>query len=155
MQAMNKEEIFEILMQANGEDIASVAHQLGESIDHTVIQPPAQELVMFQAEESVEKIDFNVGEILVTTAHIRVGNAIGFSMVMDMNEAKAFDCALLMGVYEAGLTEADKVEKLAKQLHKKQTEQLREEREIISSTRVNFELMSGQDPNVKHNMDSE
>lgn len=148
---MNKEKIFEILMQADGEDISPLAAKLRSSVIHTVIKPPAQELIMFQAEESVEKIDFNVGELLVTTAHVRVGDAIGFSMVMDINEDKALDCALLMGVYESGLPEAAKVGKLAVALEEKLLNQLREEREIISSTKVHFEVMGGQDPNVKHN----
>jgi hypothetical protein len=56
-----------------------------------------------------------------------------------------------MAVYEARLPEAKDIEDLAEIIHQKQTAQLREEREIVSSTRVNFEVMGGQDPNVKHN----
>lgn len=148
---MNKEKIFEILMQADTEDIAPLAEQLRRSVPNKIIKQPAQEAVMFRAEESVEKIDFNVGEILVTSAQVRVNDSIGFSMVMDVDETKALDCALLMGIYEARLLEAKKVEELAEWLNDKMTARLREEREIISSTRVNFEVMGGQDPNIKHN----
>ncbi len=148
---MNKEHVFQILMEADGADISQLAEQLRTIVTHRVVRKPARELVMFQAEESVEKIDFNVGEILVTTAHVRVGEVIGFSMVMDDNEAKALDCALLMGIYEAQLPEADQIVKLVRILQDKQMSRLREEREIVSSTRVNFEVMGGQDPNIKHN----
>jgi phosphonate C-P lyase system protein PhnG len=130
---MSKCKVFETLMLGKSSDIGLLADRLRESIPHEVIKKPARELVMFQVEESVEKLDFNVGEILVSSAEVRVGDAIGYSMVMDIDEQKALDCALLMAVYEAGLPQ-------------------RREREIVSSTRVNFEVLGGQDPNVKHNV---
>jgi phosphonate C-P lyase system protein PhnG len=108
---------------------------------------------MFRAEESVEKIDFNVGEVLVTSAEVRVEDAIGYSMIMDTDKQKALDCALLMGIYEAGLPQMKEIENLAEMMHAKKTRQLREEGEIVSSTRVNFEVMGGQDPNIAHNVE--
>jgi alpha-D-ribose 1-methylphosphonate 5-triphosphate synthase subunit PhnG len=150
---MEKENVFEVIMQADGEDIASLADELRTSIPHEVIKPPQQELVMFQVEESVEKIDFNVGEVLVTSAEIRVEDTIGYSMVMGNDDQKALDGALLMAVYEAGLSQKKSIEDLAVTLHAKMIRQLREEREIVSSTRVNFEVMGGQDPNIKHNVE--
>jgi phosphonate C-P lyase system protein PhnG len=104
-------------------------------------------------EESVDKIDFNVGEVLVTSAEIRVKDVNGYSMVMDIDEQKALDCALLMGVYEAWLPEQSNVAALAERLHRKMRNQLREEREIVNATRVEFEVMGGQDPNVKQNLE--
>jgi alpha-D-ribose 1-methylphosphonate 5-triphosphate synthase subunit PhnG len=147
---MLKEKIFEIIMQGETADIAPLAEEMRQVIDHCVIKPPQMELVMFQAEESVEKIDFNVGEVLVTSAEVRVEDAIGYSMIMDTDKQKALDCALLMGICEAGLPQMKEIEKLAEILHEKMTQQLQEEREIVSSTRVNFEVMGGQDPNIAH-----
>ena len=152
---MLKEKIFEIIMQADPADIAPLADRMRQSIEYRVIKSPKQELVMFQAEESVEKLDFNVGEVLVTSAEVRVKDAIGFSMIMETDEQKALDCALLMGIYEAGLPEMKEVESLAELVQQKISEQLREEREIVSSTRVNFEVMGGQDPNIEHNVEKE
>lgn len=151
---MTKEEIFEVLMQAEAGQIQPLAETLGRTIPHHVLKGPAQELIMFQAEESVEKIDFNVGEILVTTARIKVNDAIGFAMVMDMDEEKAQGAALLIGIIEANLPESDQIRDLVAGLKDYQLGQLREEREIISSTRVNFEVMGGQDPNINHNAQS-
>ena len=148
---MSKEKVFERIMQGDPSDMAPLVSRLRESIPHEVIKAPTRELIMFRAEESVEKLDFNVGEILVTSAEVRVNDAIGYSMVMDIQEQKALDCALLMAVYEAQLPETKDIEELTEFIHRKQNAQLREEREIVSSTRVNFEVMGGQDPNVKHN----
>jgi alpha-D-ribose 1-methylphosphonate 5-triphosphate synthase subunit PhnG len=152
---MLKEKIFEIIMQGDPSDIFPLADRMRQSIQHHVIKTPQQELVMFQVEESVEKIDFNVGEVLVTSAEVRVDDTIGYSMIMETDEQKALDCALLMGIYEAGLPQMKEIENLAETIHKKMTEQLREEREIVSSTRVNFEVMGGQDPNIEHNVEKE
>ncbi|MDJ0783852.1 MAG: phosphonate C-P lyase system protein PhnG [Desulfosarcinaceae bacterium] len=152
---MVKEKIFETLMQGDAADLAPLAARLREQIAHDVLKPPTQELVMFQMEESVEKIDFNVGEILVTSAEVRVADAIGYSMVMETDAAKALDGALLMGVYEADLPAARQVEDLVEQLDRKHRDALRREREMASATRVHFEVMGGQDPNVKHNAEEE
>lgn len=148
---MSKEKIFAALMQGDAGDLAPLAAHLRETISFEVLKAPTQELVMFQMEESVEKIDFNVGEILVTSAEVRVKDAIGYSMVMAADEAKALDGALLMGVYEAGLPEAQAVADLAERLDRDRANALRAEREMVSATRVRFEMMGGQDPNVKHN----
>jgi phosphonate C-P lyase system protein PhnG len=150
---MSKEKVFEILMQAEAADITELANRLRTSIPHDVIKTPKQELVMFEMEESVQKIDFNVGEVLVTSAEVRVDDVIGYSMVMDIDEQKALDCALLMGVYEARRPEGRAVEDLVENLNRNMTMRMREEREIVSSTRVEFEVMGGQDPNVKHNVE--
>jgi alpha-D-ribose 1-methylphosphonate 5-triphosphate synthase subunit PhnG len=148
---MSKEKVFELIMQGEPSEMDPLVSRLRESIPHEVIKAPTTELVMFRAEESVEKLDFNVGEILVTSAEVRVNDTIGYSMVMDIQEQRALDCALLMAVYEARLPEAKDIEDLAEIIHQKQNALLREEREIVSSTRVNFEVMGGQDTNVRHN----
>lgn len=152
---MLMEKVFETLMQGDAADLAPLADQLRETIPFEVLKAPTQELVMYQMEESVEKIDFNVGEILVTSAEVRVKDAIGYSMVMETDETKALNCAMLMGVYEAGLPEARAIEDLVEKLDRNRREALRREREIVSSTRVQFEVMGGQDPNVKHNSDGD
>ena len=152
---MLKEKVFEIIMQGAPSDISPLADRLRQSVRHQVIKSPQLELVMFQVEESVEKIDFNVGEVLVTSAEVRVENAIGYSMIMETNEQKALDCALLMAVYEAGVPQMKEIENLAEIMHEKSIQQLREERQIVNSTRVQFEVMGGQDPNIEHNVEKE
>jgi alpha-D-ribose 1-methylphosphonate 5-triphosphate synthase subunit PhnG len=152
---MVKERIFEIIMQGNPSDISPLANRLRESIQHQVIKAPKLELVMFQAKESVEQIDFNVGEVLVTSAEVRVNDAIGYSMIMETDEQKALDCALLMAIYEAELPQMKEIDGLAEILQKKMIKQLHEEREIVNSTRVNFEIMGGQDPNIKHHVEED
>jgi phosphonate C-P lyase system protein PhnG len=149
---MLKKKVFETLMQGAPEDLAPLAEQLRKKIPHEILKAPTQELVMFQMEESVEKIDFNVGEILVTSAEVRVKDTIGYSMVMETDVEKALNCALLMGVYEADLPEARSVAELVEILDRKGRQALRMERECASATRVHFEVMTGQDPNVKHNV---
>ena len=152
---MLKEKIFEVIMQGASSDIHPLADKMRQSIQHRIIKSPKLELVMFQAEESVEKIDFNVGEVLVTSAEVQVEDAIGYSMIMETDQQKALDCALLMGIYEARLPQMKEIENLVDSMHNKMIKKLREEREIVSSTRVNFEVMGGQDPNIEHNVEKD
>ena len=148
---MSRKKVFEMLMQGDKSKIAECASKLRKTIPFTILKKPAQELVMFQVEESVEKMDFNVGEVLVTSAEVRVNDSIGYSMVMDLDDQKALDCAFLMGVYDAELEEKTIIDALVEDFRIETIQKMKEEREIISSTRVNFEIMGGQDPGVKHN----
>ncbi|MGD9202707.1 MAG: phosphonate C-P lyase system protein PhnG [Chitinispirillia bacterium] len=148
---MSRKKVFEMLMQGDKSKIAECASKLRKTIPFTILKKPTQELIMFQVEESVERIDFNVGEVLVTSAEVRINDTIGYSMVMDLDDQKAFDCAFLMGVYDAELEEKKIIEALVEDFHIEMVHKMREEREIVSSTRVNFEIMGGQDPGVKHN----
>jgi alpha-D-ribose 1-methylphosphonate 5-triphosphate synthase subunit PhnG len=148
---MTKEQVFDVLMQAERADVSPLAAELKKTVRYAVLKKPVQELVMFRVEENVEKLDFNVGEVLTTSAEVRVKDVIGYGMVMGLDGELALDCALLMGVYEAGLPRKRDVEELAASLSRKREAALRKEKEIAGSTRVSFELIGGQDPNVSHN----
>ena len=144
-----KEKIFELIMEGTAEELFPLANEIKGNYTYKIVKKPSEGLIMFRTEETVEKIDFNVGEILVTTAEVNIENTLGYSMIMSMDFEKALDAAIIMGAYEANLKEKPRIEKLSKEILNRKNISLREEREIISSTRVNFEVMGGQDPNVQ------
>lgn len=148
---MNKREIFEILMESGSEKIKDLSVELMEKIPYQTVRKPEEGLLMFRMRESVENTAFNVGEVLVVQAEVRINNSLGYAMIIGMDKKSALNRAFLMGIIESGLPESEEILKLAALLKEEKLEALREEREIINSTRVKFETMGGQDPNVSHN----
>ena len=149
---MDKKEIYEIMVQSKPDAVKELAEKLEKKYTFEITRKPETGLLMFRAEESVEHLHFNVGEILVTSAEVRLDNALGYSMVMGGDKNFAFYCALIMTALEAELPETKEIEALAHKLKKDMEAELRKEQKIIASTRVNFEVMGGQDPGVMKNM---
>lgn len=135
-------------MQAEPEDLQEMANVMRKRYSPEVTRGPNLGLLMLRVEESVEHLVFNVGEILVTTAEVRISDSLGYAMILGSDKEKALDAAVLMAVVEAELPERKEVEELALRLKAKAEDKLREEQEVINSTRVRFELMGGQDPSV-------
>jgi alpha-D-ribose 1-methylphosphonate 5-triphosphate synthase subunit PhnG len=148
---MEKRDIFEAVMQSEPEDVKELAKLISHRYSPETTRKPEPGLVMFRAEESVEHRSFNVGEILVTMAEVRISDTLGYAMVLGSDKDRALNCAVLMAAVEAELPEKTDVETLASQLRERNEKKLREERKIVSSTRVDFETMSGQDPNIVNN----
>lgn len=148
---MTKEEIFEILMNTEYKDIDLLAEELKKIISYELIKKPEHSLVMFRMQENVENLIFNVGEILVTVCEVKVFDSIGYAMILDTDFKKAENRAFLMAIYLSENEIKEKVTSLAIKIKEFILKDLEKEKEIINSTRVNFELMGGQDTNVSHN----
>lgn len=150
-----KKEIFTAVMSRRDKRIDELAEAIQQKYEVTMIKKPQRGLVMYRGAESVQEMPFNAGEVLVTTAEAMINDVIGYAMVMGMDELQAHNASVVMAALEAGVPEREEVRLLADKLkHEKQTKMLKE-REIINSTRVNFEVMGGQDPNVSHNKERE
>lgn len=145
---MERDEIFETIMQAEPEDIKEMANVMREWYSPEVTRGAESALLMLRVEESVEHLVFNAGEILVTTAEVRISDSLGYAMILGSDKEKALDAAVLMAAVEAELPGGKEVEELALRLKATAEGRLREEQEVANSTRVRFELMGGQDPNV-------
>jgi len=145
---MEKNEIFETVMQAEPEDFKEIANVIRQRYSPEVTRRPDPALLMLRVEESVEHLVFNAGEILVTTAEVRISDSLGYAMILGPDKEKALDAAVLMAAVEAELPEGKEVEKLALSLRARTKARMSEEQEEVNSTRVRFELMGGQDPSV-------
>ena len=58
---MENKEAFEIVMQSDSKELTGLANVIKNKYDHEITQKPAQGLLMFRMEESVELLDFNAG----------------------------------------------------------------------------------------------
>ena len=148
---MENKEAFEVVMQSDSKELTIMANIIKDKYEFEITQKPTQGLLMFRVEESVELMDFNAGEILVTTCEAKINKSLGYAMVMGINNEKALNNAIVMSVYESDLPEKNEIENLIMKLKDDQKNKMIEEREIINSTTVRFETMGGQDTGVSHN----
>lgn len=148
---MDKKEIFEIIMQSDSPKINELAKEIEKKYTVETVKKCEQGLLMFRAKESVENITFNVGEILVTTGEVKIEKSLGYAMILGMDQSRCYSSAVLMALLETDFPESAMIRKLAVELKTLMIKKYQEEKEIVSSTRVKFETMGGQDKTVAHN----
>ena len=148
---MDKKEIFEIIMQSDSTKINELAKEIEKKYTVETVKKCEQGLLMFRAKESVENLCFNVGEILVTTCEVKIEKFLGYAMILGMDQLRCYSSAVLMALLETDFCENAMIRELAVELKALIMEKYQEEKEIVSSTRVKFETMGGQDKTVAHN----
>lgn len=79
--------------------------------DLNVVQEPKPQLVMQRVVEPVESLAFNLGEVLVTAAEIRLDEANGFAMVGGKAEHAALAGAVVDAAVAGNRPEAPKIER--------------------------------------------
>jgi len=131
---------------------ASLRHEWADEIraHHTVeiLEPARSGLVMAKVRESARRGQFYLGEVLVTEAKVRVAGAPGLGLLRGWDEAGAFDLAVIDAAERAALP-------LPTAWHQRllNTEAALEadrthERAAIEATRVDFQTMDQEDPNL-------
>jgi len=149
---MNKYEAYEMIVQSDGAEARELAERLKGKYTIEAVKAPAGGLVMMRARESVEYLQFNLGEVLVTTCELKLEGTPGYGMVMGMNDEHAEAAAILSALLDTDLPEKAEVYVLAEKLKIALYKRYKEEQEICASTRVNFETMGGQDMAVVNRM---
>jgi alpha-D-ribose 1-methylphosphonate 5-triphosphate synthase subunit PhnG len=87
---------FELIAVCEGETLAELANEvLAGDPPFGVLQEPRPQLVMQRVREPVEHRSFNLGEVVVTPAEVRVGEAEGFAMRPGKAERHALSGAIV------------------------------------------------------------
>ncbi|MBN2547307.1 MAG: phosphonate C-P lyase system protein PhnG [Spirochaetes bacterium] len=148
---MDKKEIFEILMQSDSVKISEAVKKISEKNKIELVKKPEEGLLMFRAVESVEESEFNVGEVLITECEVKINESTGYSMILGIDQKKAYDCAVIMACIEADTGEKEYVLNIMNELKAEFYAKYKFEKEVINSTSVKFDLMGGQDKSGAHN----
>ena len=61
----------------------------------TVLDEPREELVMVQARETAQGSLFFLGEALMTSCRVRVGDAVGLGLVLGSDRCRAYELAVV------------------------------------------------------------
>lgn len=129
-------------------DISAEAVQellaLAKTAPIEIVSQPASGLTMMHMLDAFDS-EFLLGEVLVTSAQVDLDGERGFGMVVgdDAPRALARACAEVLINGRDEILKA-RVAKLFAKEQQRINEQRRHEEQLIASTKVNFELMTGE-----------
>lgn len=137
---------FERLAGCDDETLVSLADDvLADGVDLDVVQEPTPKLVMQRVREPVERRPFNLGEVLLTTAEVRLDGERGYLATPGKAEHAALAGAILDAAVAGGHPMADRIER---ELERAARERDRERRRAWAERRettVEFTTMEDQE----------
>lgn len=140
---MRRRERTRILVDGDRALARSMASEVESAFPVEVLDDPREGLVMVKVRESAKRQQFYLGEALMTSCRVKVGDAQGLGMVMGDDRQLAFDLALIDAAFslESGsIDTAQWGEQLRAERVRIDAEQAREQA-IANKTRVDFSTM--------------
>lgn len=116
---------------------------LDSKVEVEILQKPKPQLVMQRVKEPVEGKPFNLGEVLVTAAEVKIDGKKGFAMVAGKADRKALSGAIVDAAVEAEhpATDVDTTEQVLESGLKERDEERRARWSESRATAVEFESM--------------
>ena len=103
-----------------------------------VLDEPREELVMVQARETAQGSLFFLGEALMTSCRVRVGDAVGLGLVLGSDRCRAYELAVVDAVFSGAA--GDAWASLRAELARVEARDQREARRT-AATKVDFSTM--------------
>ena len=139
---MNRDKRFELIARADSERICEIAERILEDTTVEVIKKPSSGMIMMRFRDTAEKCIFNLGEVLVTEAEVRIDEELGYAMVMGRDPETALAGAILDAAVESGHPLAPGIIDLLRGEEVRRTEELQKTWTEVATTKVNFEVMA-------------
>lgn len=109
----------------------------------SVLDEPREELVMVQVRETANGSLFYLGEALMTSCRVRVGESVGLGMLLGSNRSRAYELAVI----DAAFSSSDgarlaarwdaRLAQEAKRVHERECAQ----QQVVERTKVDFSTM--------------
>ncbi|HID03968.1 MAG TPA: phosphonate C-P lyase system protein PhnG [Desulfobacterales bacterium] len=128
------------LQQAAQDEIYALCQQIRCRADVQVLQQPTAQTLMLPVTDPVNKGSFYGGEVLVSSAIVRVNDVDGWAMVMDEMPVSALSLAILDAAWAAGV-EKNSIDKLVHQGEERHKQNIKKSETEVAATRVSFDLM--------------
>jgi len=138
---MERKKRFEILAQADPAILLPLADTILQSTEIEIIKKSQTSLVMLRAIDSVTGCPFNLGEVLVTESEVRLGNHIGYGLIMGEEPQRALAVAVIDAVLEAGHASSSSIEEKLRQEEGRLQNNREQENALVARTRVEFEIV--------------
>lgn len=130
----------ELLAGLPDADLARLAEQVVDSAAPPLyITPPTVGMVMVRVADGARNEIFNVGEVLVTECHVRIGEAEGWAMVQGSRPTGALHAAAIDAVLTGGHPSSVAVDAQLTAMTAARLAQEVAERRELDATRVRFE----------------
>ncbi len=138
---MDRRNRLEILAQADAAVLLLLAEEILATSEAEVIKQPETSLLMARANDSVTGSPFNLGEILVTESEVRLGNHIGYSLIMGEESERALAAAVIDAALEGGHASTSSIEEKLGQEESRLKMEKEKEFGLVAQTRVDFEIV--------------
>lgn len=99
---MNRKNRTRVLVEGSAELLERMALEAQRERKAEMVRKPDQELVMLKVREDAQRSLFYLGEALMTSCTVRLGDAFGYGMVLGEDENKAYQLAVVDAAYACG-----------------------------------------------------
>jgi alpha-D-ribose 1-methylphosphonate 5-triphosphate synthase subunit PhnG len=129
------------LSKTDLQSLQEVVKQIAAVFQVKVMKPASTSLVMMGAKDSVQKVPFYLGEVLVTQCVVAVNDIIGYGFVMGDDSERAYYLAVIEGAIQSENSLTTMLDEfIARQTERIHSEKVRDYA-TIAQTRVRFESM--------------
>jgi len=136
---------FELIAACDEETLAGFANDVLEDDPPLLIrQDPRPKLLLQQVQEPVERRPFNLGEVVVTPAEVKLGDTRGFAMVPGKKERAALSGAIVDAAVAAAHEQTPAIVEELRAVEARQRDQHRQSWAESRHTTVTFETMEEQ-----------
>ncbi|KAF5415877.1 MAG: phosphonate C-P lyase system protein PhnG [Euryarchaeota archaeon] len=139
---MNRDKRFELIARANSEWICGIAERILADTAVEVIKKPVGGMIMMRFKDTAEKCVFNLGEVLVTEAEVRIDEELGYAMIMGKDPEAALAGAILDAAVEAEHPLTPEIIDLLISEEVRRKEELQKTWANVATTKVDFEVMA-------------
>lgn len=139
---MNRDKRFELIARANSERICGIAERILDDTEVEVIKKPVCGMIMMRFRDNAEKCVFNLGEVLVTEAEVRVGDETGYAMIIGRDPEAALAGAILDAAVESENPLTPEIIDLLRNEEVRCKEELQKTWAEVATTKVDFEVMA-------------
>ncbi len=139
---MNRDKRFELIARADSERICKIAERILADTAVEVIKKPVGGMIMMRFRDTAEKCIFNLGEVLVTEAEVRIGEELGYAIVMGRDPEAALAGAILDAAVGSGHPLAPEIIDLLRSEEGRLKEELQKTWSEVATTKVDFEVMA-------------
>ena len=137
---MEREQLTYLLQNVAQDDLARLQQRIEDQARVELIQKPVSQTLLVPVRDPINEGSFISGEVLVTTAIVRVDGTNGWAMVMDDNQDLAITVAIMDGAFAADICREEVVE-LAMSGRRNVEEEHARLNVQVQTTKVNFDLL--------------
>ena len=137
---MQRAERTKLLIEVGRQEAMDMAKMICEQYEVIDIQEPRAGLVMVKMRESAKQSLFYIGEVLVTEAKVKVGDAFGLGIVREEEPVFARALAVIDAAYNGNFAPQEWATIFTNLSQRLETEQQQTKRSI-ERTKVQFDTM--------------
>jgi len=138
---MNRDERFALIARADGKLMCDLAERILADTGVDVVNKPLCGMIMMRFRDTAKNCVFNLGEVLVSEAEVKIGNSTGYAMIMGMELETVLAGAILDAAVEAEHPLTPEIVDLLNREERRLLEEKQMKWAQVASTRVDFEVM--------------